>query len=83
MLICVAAVPAIASAVICQSAWHARTQVLACKLCTHFARSLKRMVKTMRLLEELGDDLSGTVNFELGYYEKRSTKCLVTTNEDL
>ena len=37
----------------------------------------------VRLLEELGDDLSGTINFDVGYYETRSSKCLVVTSEDL
>lgn len=37
----------------------------------------------VHILEEMGDDLPGNINFELGYYEKRSTKCLVTSSEDL
>lgn len=37
----------------------------------------------VHLLEEFGDDLSGTISFDLGYYEKRSTKCLITSSEDL
>ena len=37
----------------------------------------------VRLLEELGDDLSDTIKFDVGYYETRSSKCLVVTGEDL
>ncbi len=37
----------------------------------------------VHLLEEFGDDLPGTIEFDVGYYEKRSTKCLISTNEDL
>ena len=37
----------------------------------------------VRLLEEFGDDLPGTINFDVGYYEKRSSKCLLVTSEDL
>ena len=37
----------------------------------------------VRLLEELSDDLSGTINFDVGYYESRSSKLLVVTSDDL
>jgi hypothetical protein len=37
----------------------------------------------VRLLEELSDDLSGTINFDIGYYEARSSKLLVVTSDDL
>ena len=35
------------------------------------------------LLEELGDDLPDTIKFDVGYYEDRSSKCLLVTGEDL
>lgn len=35
------------------------------------------------MLEELGDDLPKTIDFDVGYYEKRSSKCWLVTLEDL
>ena len=37
----------------------------------------------VHLLEEFGDELPGTIRFDIGYYEKRSTKCLIASNDDL
>ena len=34
-------------------------------------------------MEELGDDLPDTIKFDVGYYEHRSSKCLLVTGEDL
>ena len=36
----------------------------------------------VRLLEELSDDLSGTINFDVSYYEACSSKLLVVTSDD-
>ena len=35
------------------------------------------------LLEELNGDLSSTINFDVGYYESRSSNLLVVTSDDL
>ena len=35
------------------------------------------------LMEELGDDVPSSIHFDIGYYEKRSSKCWLVTGEDL
>lgn len=35
------------------------------------------------LLEELGEELSYSIKFDAGYFETRTAKCLLATNEDL
>lgn len=37
----------------------------------------------VNLLEEFGDDLPGTINFDVGFYEKRSSKCLLVSCNDV
>ena len=37
----------------------------------------------VRILEELSDELPNKLDFDIGYYEKRSSKCWLVTPEDL
>ena len=37
----------------------------------------------VRILEELGDDLPKTIDFDIGCYEKRSARCWLVTTEDV
>ena len=37
----------------------------------------------VRILEELSEELPNRLNFDIGYYEKRSSKCWIVTTGDL
>ena len=37
----------------------------------------------MKILEELGDDLGGNIQFDVGYYENRTSRCSLASSDDL
>jgi hypothetical protein len=37
----------------------------------------------MKILEELGDDLGDSIKFDVGYYENRTSRCLLVSSDDL
>ena len=50
----------------------------------HFSDKFRSVTDLrVRLLEELSDDLPGMIDFDVGYYESRSSKLLVVTSDDL
>lgn len=50
----------------------------------HYSGSFRTLTDMrVRILEELKDQLPNTIDFDIGYYEKRSCKCWLVTQEDL